>query len=132
MHNPGYFHPVDFEVKLGFDQIRTKLENYCLGPLGNKEVGQIHFSSDGQSIRTLLQCVRELKQIFENGETLPLNNYADPSVYFETIRMEESFLEEENFQEIVQAFQSILAIHKLLKSSKNEYQNWFKFTLPVI
>jgi len=125
-------YPSDFEIKLGFDQIRVKLENYCAGQLGMKEVEQIAFSSDSQSIKTLLKRCRELKQILEKGEAFPLTNYSDPSVYFDTIRIEESFLEEENFLEIVLALRAILAIHKLLRASKDEYSELYKLTDQVI
>jgi DNA mismatch repair protein MutS2 len=125
-------YPIDFELKVGFDQIRARLENYCLGQLGVKEIHQLVFSSDGQLIKTLLQQSRELKQILEKGEAFPAANYADPTIYFETIRIEDSFLEEENFLEIAQALQVILAIHKLLKSSKEEYPALFKLTEPVV
>ena len=125
-------YPRDFELKLGFDQIRARLQNYCLGRLGVKEVEQISFSSDSTTIKTLLHRVRELKQILEKGEMLPLTSYADPSVYFETIRIEESFLEEENFLEILQVLQSILAMDKLIKASKEEYPELFKLTALVM
>jgi len=125
-------YPSDFELKLGFDQIRVKLENYCLGKLGIKEVEQIAFFSDPQSIKTLLQRCRELKQILEKGDVFPLTNYSDPSVYFDTIRIEDSFLEEDNFLEVAQALQAILSIHKLLKASKEEYPELFKLTEQVV
>ena len=125
-------YPSDFELKLGFDQIRVKLENYCMGKLGIKEVEQISCSSETQFIKTLLQRCRELKQILEKGDPFPLTSYSDPSVYFDTIRIEESFLEEENFLEIIQALQAILSIHKLLKSSKEEYPELFKLTVQVV
>ena len=125
-------YPSDFELKLGFDQIRVKLENYCLGKLGTKEVEKIVFYSDSQSIKTLLKRCQELKQILEKGDAFPLTNYSDPSVYFDTIRIEESFLEEENFQEITQALQAILGIRKLLKSSMEEYPELFKLTELVV
>ncbi len=125
-------YPQDFELKLGFDQIRVKLENYCFGKLGTNEVDRIAFLCDQQSIKTLLQRCRELKQILEKGEPFPLASYSDPTVYFETIRIEESFLEEENFLEIIQALQSILGIHKLLKASKEEYPELFKLTEQVV
>jgi DNA mismatch repair protein MutS2 len=125
-------YPFDFELKVGFDQIRTKLENYCLGHLGVKEIHQLAFSSDVPSIKILLQRCRELKQILEKGEVFPLANYSDPTIYFDTIRIEDSFIEEENFLEIVQALQLILALHKLLKSSKDEYPTLFQLTEPVI
>lgn len=124
--------PIDFELKVGFDQIRSKLENHCLGPLGIKEIRQLAFASNVQSIKTLLLRCREVTQIFEKGETLPLAAYADPTVYFETIRIEDSFLEEGHFLEIIQALQSILAVHQVLRSAKDEYPELFKLSAMVV
>ncbi len=124
-------YPADLESKLGFDQIRTKLLTNCLGKLGEDEVAQISFSSQSDVIKTLLLRSRELKQILEKGEVLPLNTYADPTVYFELIRVEESFLEEENFQEIIPALHSILTLHKFLKTSNEDYPELFKLTEPI-
>jgi len=125
-------YPSDFELKLGFDQIRVKLENYCLGKLGVKEVEQVAFFSDAPSIKTLLQRCRELNKFLKKETRFLWPVISDPSAYFETIRIKESFLEEENFLEIIQALQAILSIHKLLKSSKEEYPELFKLTEQVV
>ena len=121
-------YPNDFETKLGFDQIRAKLVNYCLGELGVKEVERISFSNDFATIKNLLQRCNEFKAVIEKGETLSITNYADPSVYFDAIRIEENFLEEEHFQEIIGSLQIIISVYKFFLKSKEEYPELHRLT----
>lgn len=125
-------YPPDLESKLGFDQIRTKLIHYCLGALGKDEVEQIAFSHRSEVIKTALLRSLEFKNILLQGESFPLSAYSDPSVYFEVIRIEDSFLEEENFQEIIVVLQSILGIHKFLKAGKESFPELYKIAEPVV
>jgi DNA mismatch repair protein MutS2 len=39
-------YPETFEIKLGFDQIRTKLKGYCLSTAGQEFVEEMRFSTD--------------------------------------------------------------------------------------
>lgn len=121
-------YPTDFENKLGFDQIRTRLVGYCQGELGVKEVHRLTFLTNYQLIRILLKRSDELKAILEKGETFPLSNYADPTPYFDVIRIEDSFLEEENIQEIIQLLQSVIAVFKFFFKSKEENPELFRLT----
>ncbi len=121
-------YPSDFEVKLGFDQIRAKLVNYCLGELGVKEVSQIAFSKNHQTINVLLKRGDEAKRILEKGDSLPLNNYLDPSTYFDVIRIEDSFLEEENIQDIILSLQIVIGVYKFLIKGKEEYPELHRLT----
>ena len=121
-------YPRDFENKLGFDQIRSKLSNYCLGELGVKEVNQISFLTDHKTVEVLLTQSDEFKRIFEKGEVLSLNNYSDPSIYFDVIRIEDSFLEEENIQEVIVLLQMAADADKFLKKGKEEYPQLYVLT----
>ncbi|MGC4023660.1 MAG: Smr/MutS family protein [Cyclobacteriaceae bacterium] len=121
-------YPNDFETKLGFDQIRTKLNSYCFGELGTAEVNAISFSSVRKNIDTLLLRTFEFQKIFEKGETFPIENYTNPSPYFDVIRLEGSFLDEEIFQEIVKVLRSVIAGSEFLIKSKEEFPELFKLT----
>ena len=124
-------YPGDFEIKLGFDQIRAKLINYCLGELGAKEINQISFSSNHQAIEVLLRQCDEFKRIIEKGEPFPINNYSDPSVYFEIIRIEDTFLEEENIREVILVLQMVTGAYKVLIKGNEEYPELFVLTKLV-
>jgi DNA mismatch repair protein MutS2 len=118
----------DFESKLGFDQIRAKLVNYSFGELGIKEITQISFSKAHHTIEVLLKRCDEFKRILEKEDDFPINNYSDPSVYFDIIRVEDSFLEEENIQEVIRLLQMVIGAYKFLTKSIEEYPELYSLT----
>ena len=61
-------YPETFEVKLGFDQIRAKLKNYCLSTAGQEWVDNIKFSTDLEFMKTLLKQNLEFRLILEKGK----------------------------------------------------------------
>lgn len=86
--------PDEFERKLGFDQIRDRLRQYCLGPLGIRQVDEMAFSSDFALVKARLEQNAEFKQILEKADEFPATHYYDTSVYFKTATIDGSFLEE--------------------------------------
>jgi DNA mismatch repair protein MutS2 len=48
-------YPEDFELKLGFDQIRARIKSYCLSHSGESWVDRMRFSSNYDFIRVLLK-----------------------------------------------------------------------------
>lgn len=123
--------PSEFELKLGFDQIRHRLKNYCLSPLGIRLVDEMDFSTDFTAIQTLLKQNLEFKLILEKGDEFPASNYSDPTEYFKTAAVEDSFLEEDAFHTILLSLQTILACRKFLVTNQEPYPELFKLTQPV-
>jgi DNA mismatch repair protein MutS2 len=110
--------PAEFERKLGFDQIRERLQQYCLGPLGIRLVDAMAFSSDFNSIKARLEQTAEFKQILEKADAFPAANYFDTSIFFQTAAIEGSFLEEEAFHQILLSLQTIVACKKYLVANR--------------
>jgi DNA mismatch repair protein MutS2 len=123
--------PSEFEQKLGFDQIRHRLKNYCLSPLGIGRVDQMNFSSDFEIILTQLKQNLEFKNILEKDEEFPSTHYIDPTEYFKTAAIEGAFLEQEAFYEILRSLQTIVACKKFLESKHEVYPELGKLTQPV-
>lgn len=84
--------PVDFERRIGFDQIREKLNGYCLCPLGVDEVNSICFATNKTEIESLLNQNLEFKSILEKSESYPDQHFADPRAHFEMVAIEGSHL----------------------------------------
>jgi DNA mismatch repair protein MutS2 len=123
--------PSEFEQKLGFDQIRHRLKNYCLSPLGIGRVDQMNFSFDFEIILTQLKQNLEFKNILEKDEEFPSTHYIDPTEYFKTAAIEGAFLEQEAFYEILRSLQTIVACKKFLESNHEVYPELGKLTQPV-
>jgi DNA mismatch repair protein MutS2 len=124
--------PTEFEEKLGFDQIRERLKNYCLSPLGVKLVDQMTFSSDFLTVQSLLKQNLEFKLILEKGDQFPATHYADPDEYLKTAAVEDSFLEEEAFYIILTSLQTILVIKNYLTTNKELYPELYSLTNVVV
>jgi DNA mismatch repair protein MutS2 len=124
--------PAEFEEKLGFDQIRERLKNYCLSPLGVKLVDQMTFSSDFLTVQSLLKQNLEFKLILEKGDQFPATHYADPDEYLKTAAVEDSFLEEEAFYIILTSLQTILVIKNYLTTNKELYPELYSLTNVVV
>lgn len=124
-------YPVDFETKLGFDQVRARLENYCLSSLGLRRVEQMAFSTDYNQIIVLLRQNLEFKKILEKGEPFPYSNYFDPTDLWSTVALEGSFLEEDIFRQLILALQTIFDAIALLGRQREEYPHLYQLAEPV-
>jgi DNA mismatch repair protein MutS2 len=87
--------PLDFEKRIGFDQIKERLKNCCLCPLGIEEVDHIHFTSNKDQIQNLLAANEEFKSIVEKADPYPDQYFIDPREHFETIAIEGTYLPSE-------------------------------------
>jgi DNA mismatch repair protein MutS2 len=114
-------YPGDFEQKLGFNQIRQRLKNYCLSSLGIRLVDEMNFSSHFETIKSKLRQNLEFKQVLEKAETFPSANYFDPQQLWPTIAIEGSFIEEESFHSIILSLQSIFEAKQFLAKASEIY-----------
>lgn len=132
-HRPNkvMIYPSDVEQKLGFDQIRFRLINYCLCSLGQKLVGMMQFSSDFEQVKTRLKQNLEFRQILDKGEVFPTTNFFDPEILFQTIAIEESFIEEEELLKIGLSLQVIVDCQSFLDKTKEIYPALWKLSEPV-
>ena len=124
-------YPVDFEQKLGFDQLRHRLSNYCLCPLGTRLVAQMKFSSDFELVKSLLIQNFEFKQILDKAEAFPTGNYFDPDELFQTAAIENSFIESEDLLKIGLSLQTIVDCQTFLTRSREIYPELARLSEPV-
>ncbi len=123
--------PEEFERKLGFDQIRERLRQYCIGPLGARLVDEMTFSSDFLWVKSRLEQNAEFKQILEKADAFPASHYYDTTSYFKTAAIQDSFLEEEAFHQILLSLQTILACKKYLAGNQETLPQLYKLSEPV-
>ena len=124
-------YPDDFETRLGFDQVRYRILQYCLGDLGKKKVSAISFLSDKGLIESYLFQNLEAKQILDRGEDLPVQSYEDPEKWFKTAAMEGNFLEGSDFLKIGNALKIIQTATDFLQKNQTTYPTLFQLSLPV-
>jgi DNA mismatch repair protein MutS2 len=125
-------YPQDFEEKLGFDQIRQRLKNYCLSNLGLHLVDEMKFSSDYEIIKKRLHQNLEFRQVLEKADAFPSANYFDPDELWPTIAIEDSFIEEESFQSIILSLLSIFEAKQFLTKADEVYPELNRLAAPVL
>jgi len=123
--------PPELESKLGFDQIRQRIKNYCLCQLGINRAEAMEFNSDFSTVEILLKQTLEFKLILEKGDEFPASHYTDPEEDFKTAAIQDSFLEEEVFHKIILSLQTILACKNFLVKNQEPYPELFKLTQEV-
>ncbi len=62
-------YPDNYEIKVGFNEIRKLLKSYCLSSLGKEKVDDMAFSSDASKIKVLQEQTREFRRLSEKSGT---------------------------------------------------------------
>lgn len=124
-------YPVDLEQKLGFRQLREKLQHYCLCQLGIDQLRQLSFSPDVSVVKCQLNQTFEFKSIIEKAEPFPSANYFDPTTLFSIIAIDGSFVESEDFLVIGLSLQTIKSAHDFLAKNSEIYPYLSQLANPV-
>ncbi|MDE6272229.1 MAG: Smr/MutS family protein [Muribaculaceae bacterium] len=84
--------PDTFENKIGFDKIRSLVEDKCLGPLAREEALKMSFSSDYNVVCRLLWQTDEMLKILNDSLELPLHDVSEAADALGDLRIEGSYL----------------------------------------
>ncbi len=124
-------YPVDFEQKLGFDQIRQKLADKCSSSAAVALVHELNFKTDYSWIDISLRQNLEFKQILEKGETFPSQYFFDPTLWLQKISLEGNYLDEKELLDLANALSTILACKNFLEKNREVYPELYKLTESV-
>jgi DNA mismatch repair protein MutS2 len=124
-------YPTEFEQKIGFDQIRQRLKGYCLSTLGTAQVDQIKFSAQFDQIKSLLLQASEFKQIIEKAEAFPASNFYDSTDVLQTIAIEDSFIEEDDFRLLLLSLNTILEAASFLDKNRESYPILHQLSIDI-
>ena len=123
--------PSDFEKRIGFDQLRERLLNYCLCDLGKDEVRNIGFSVNQNVIEAQLNQNLEFKSIFEKAESYPDQHFHDPREYLDLAAVEGNYLNADVILTIRNSLVTISDWTFFLAKRKEIYPALFKLSEPV-
>ena len=110
-------YPHNFEIKIGFTEIRRLLRGECLSTLGSERVDQIAFSDDADEVNEWLRQVREFRMIQETEDDFPLNYFFDVRASVARVRLENTHLEEAELFDLRRSLETIHDIVKFLQKS---------------
>jgi DNA mismatch repair protein MutS2 len=113
-------YPANFEEKTGFDRVREMLRTRCFSSLGEKQLGQIRFSSNRSHIELQLNQCEEFRQILLSGEAFPGSNYYDPEALFKHLRLKDTFAEPEDLLDLKRSLETIEKVMAWLSRATGE------------
>uniref|UniRef100_UPI0040472237 endonuclease MutS2 n=1 Tax=Algoriphagus sp. TaxID=1872435 RepID=UPI0040472237 len=100
-------YPSNLEQKVNFIKIKELIKAECTSSLGQGFVDQITFSKDFGLVQRLLDQTEEFRQLLIAGEPFPSSHFTNLNPYLEKAKLEGSFLEQDEFQEIKLALQTL-------------------------
>ncbi len=123
--------PVDFEQRIGFDKIRSYIQENCISTLGQKVADKMTFLSNFEKIQQLLLQTNEFKNILQSGEYFPSGNFIDVSPFLKRTRVGNTFLTEEEFFDLKLSLKTILECISFFDNFEEEYPTLFKLRKAV-
>src|SRR5687767_4346595 len=88
-------YPPGINEKLGFHEIKELLSTQCLSPMGRKMVERMQFITNYDLLLKILSQTNEFRQILMEGGGFPADHYYDLGAMLEKIRVEGTWLSEE-------------------------------------
>ena len=113
-------YPDNFEVKIGFNEIRTMLKGRCLSELGVECINKMEVLHEGDEIRERLEQVKEMRQILNEDDDFPVENFIDIRQALMRIRLEGTHLEELELFDLKRSLSTISDIVSFLKRGTDE------------
>jgi len=124
-------YPNNLEDKLGFNRIRIELTENCVSNLGVRFVKRIKFSNSKRNIDKWLNQTSEFVRILESGVLFPNSNYIDFSSYLKKAQVENSFLSEEEFFDLVLSLKTLDECLHFFKGKREEFPALVALTEPI-
>lgn len=115
-------YPQSLESKIGFDGVRTIIENLCNNSLSKDKCKEMNFSSDFGQVLTQLQQTNEYLTILNTGEDFPNGNIYDLREELGRVRIIGAYLTE---TELFQLGQTLSAAADICTFFTEERSNKF-------
>jgi DNA mismatch repair protein MutS2 len=113
-------YPPNFELKTGFDQIRELVKEHCLFAPGRQKVDELQFIADYDQLKEFLEQTAEFKEICLFEENFPVDNYHDLTPGLKKARVEGTYLETEEVNDLKRSLETIKAILRFFKNTSAE------------
>lgn len=107
-------YPSNFEVKIGFSEIRKMLREWCMSTLGMEKVDDMKIMESVTEISEKMARVREFKLLLEEREDFPLSYFFDMRQSVSRLRMSNTHLDESELFDLKRSLETIDNIKKIL------------------
>ena len=113
-------YPENFELKIGFTEVRSMLRERCLSSLGKSQVDEMTFSSDAETVNEWHAQTDELRLLLEANPDFPLSNIYDVCESVSRARIANTHLEEDEFFDLRRSLDTIHRIVQILHPDNPE------------
>lgn len=110
-------YPQNFEQKIGFDKVRQLVKEKCLSSLGTERTDEMGFLFDYDSIKKLLYQTNEFVRILDEDDEFPVNYFFDVRPALKRIRVEGTYLTEQELFDLRRSLETIQAIVRFFKNN---------------
>jgi DNA mismatch repair protein MutS2 len=114
-------YPENCEERLGFNEVRQLVRLHCLSTMGQNLVDKMQVMSKYDQIDKFLRQTKEFKSILENQEPLQISTFFDIKVLADKIRVEGSYLVEEELFKIYTSLQTVFSVIRFFDERKELY-----------
>ncbi len=116
-------YPANCAERLGFEDIKNLLLNHCLSSMGKALVQKMQIMTKADQITKFLSQTNEFKAIIDQGEPLQVNNFYDIKVFADKLRIEGSYLLEEEWHELAISLQTVFSVIAFFQERLGVYPN---------
>ncbi len=125
-------YPKTIERKLGFDRIKTWLEEACSSKLGRKQVQVMSVSDDFQVIERLLATTDEMKLQIQSGDAFPELLAFELYQELEKCQVQGYYMTAESLFQLKQNLQLSSTITRYFKRNQTDYQIWSAKSMELV
>ncbi len=111
-------YPAAFENKVGFDKIRSLINEACISDMGKEYTSRIKFSSRPGLIQQWIDQTIEFQNFLESGESFPISYYFDLRNELSRLVTPGSFIEQEKLFELYLSLNVIKTILSLFNKEE--------------
>lgn len=109
--------------RLGFNDVKQLILKHCLSPMGQYMVGKMQVMNKFDQINKFLRQTKEFKNILENQEPLQISTFFDIKSLAEKIRVEGSYLMEEELFQMYLSLQTVFSVLRFFEERAGVYPN---------
>lgn len=116
-------YPNNAAEKLGFLDIKELIKSYCLSTMGQQMVDKIQVMTNFDFIQKFLRQTHEFKNILQNDSPLPIQNFFDIKSMVEKVRIEGTYLTEEEFFKVSASLHTVFSVLQYFTDREGQYPN---------
>jgi DNA mismatch repair protein MutS2 len=116
-------YPNNAAEKLGFLDIKELIKSYCLSTMGQQMVDKIQVMTNFDYINKFLRQTHEFKNILQNDSPLPIQNFFDIKTMVEKVRIEGTYLTEEEFFKVSASLTTVFSVLQYFSDREGQYPN---------